>query len=554
VFVFIKHLRTVSPSPKTARLTQKYLDFLNCAGASSASLPLSGRTPQYRLNIYREPSSSAPSSAAAAAAATLFYLESASSDTEDAELMQDLIRQEDERGDRSREKKLRHRMRRLTLSSSKVFTQKYATLIRRIEPKIPENATQSLSSIFGGAAAATSSFRRRRKSRFNASTLKSSIPPFITRSISSDADVRPGRMPDKSFLTVPGLSEYQENTRSAPDLPGDEFQAKTRPSSNYSTDSEESLQLDLEIGAPDSNVDESPDEEENLQDNWIKPGETRSCENSQQDLGPRHHNLLEDLKGFSRRLQKLMHLSPKSSELEKRPKLPFVPSLERKPYYSSQPELPTCSDDWLGSNLSGSSSMLQLNVLPSYEKTLQRSASLNHLMAPETLVPPNTLLLKAPELRVCPSTPTPTQSDHFTFDYYNPPCLDQIDQSVNISNSTNHSNHNNESSLLAPFAIRQQQQPREFRSSTELQQQPGSTGVAGSSGPSNIPTTVEGSSPNLKRFASPVSSSRLKLTPSPSHGIRGEINVIVKVDLFSDVNKFRQSSCGIPFFHCMLFF
>lgn len=35
------------------------------------------------------------------------------------------------------------------------------------------------------------------------------------------------------------------------------------------------------------------------------------------------------------------------------------------------------------------------------------------------------------------------------------------------------------------------------------------------------------------------------------HGIRGEINVIVKVDLFSDVNKFRQSSCGIPFFHCL---
>lgn len=34
------------------------------------------------------------------------------------------------------------------------------------------------------------------------------------------------------------------------------------------------------------------------------------------------------------------------------------------------------------------------------------------------------------------------------------------------------------------------------------------------------------------------------------HGIRGEVNVIVKVDLFSDANKFRQSSCGIPFFHC----
>lgn len=37
------------------------------------------------------------------------------------------------------------------------------------------------------------------------------------------------------------------------------------------------------------------------------------------------------------------------------------------------------------------------------------------------------------------------------------------------------------------------------------------------------------------------------------HGIRGEINIIVKVELFSDVNKFRQSSCGIQFFHCMYF-
>ncbi|CAD7093400.1 unnamed protein product [Hermetia illucens] len=33
------------------------------------------------------------------------------------------------------------------------------------------------------------------------------------------------------------------------------------------------------------------------------------------------------------------------------------------------------------------------------------------------------------------------------------------------------------------------------------------------------------------------------------HGIRGEVNVIVKVDLFSDANKFRQSSCGVQFFH-----
>ncbi|XP_052867899.1 C2 domain-containing protein 5 [Anopheles cruzii] len=33
------------------------------------------------------------------------------------------------------------------------------------------------------------------------------------------------------------------------------------------------------------------------------------------------------------------------------------------------------------------------------------------------------------------------------------------------------------------------------------------------------------------------------------HGVRGEINVIVKVDLFTDFNKFRQSSCGVLFFH-----
>ncbi|XP_078276116.1 C2 domain-containing protein 5 isoform X2 [Rhinoraja longicauda] len=32
------------------------------------------------------------------------------------------------------------------------------------------------------------------------------------------------------------------------------------------------------------------------------------------------------------------------------------------------------------------------------------------------------------------------------------------------------------------------------------------------------------------------------------HGIRGEINVTVKVDLFNDLNRFRQSSCGVMFF------
>ncbi|XP_017142130.1 C2 domain-containing protein 5 isoform X1 [Drosophila miranda] len=525
---------TSSSQPSSAdvvlieEVAQKYLDFLNCAGASSYSLPLSGQSPQYRLNIFRQPSSVSTPAAAAAAAATLFYLESGSSDTEDADLMQNLIKQEDERGERCREKKLRHRMHRLTLSSRNVFSEKYATLIKRIEPKIPENATQSLSSIFGGsggAATAPPSFRqRRRRSRLPMPALKAS-PPNIVRSISNDTGVRPGHLAaSQSFLTVPGLTEFQENTRSAPDLP---VELKSGPSSTYSTDSEESLQIALL--PPDSNGEESLDEE-NLQDNWIRPGETRSCENSQPDLGPKHHNLLEDLKSFSRRLQQLMHMKPKISELELKPKHPsFTLSLERKPYYSSHPELPTCCNDegWLGSSLNTSSSMLQLNHLPSYEKIMQRSVSFYHLAtgteAAAPPAPPNTLLLNAPELRVCPSTPTPqtpTKSELLvpSFDYNNPFVIGaQLDHSVNISNSTNLSNNNNESSLLAPFAIKQQlpRQRQQPRSSTDIQQQ----AVAGSgagAGTAVAQATPPPGTPASWRLPSPVNSSRLKMTPSPS--------------------------------------
>ncbi|XP_052825084.1 C2 domain-containing protein 5-like [Octopus bimaculoides] len=37
-------------------------------------------------------------------------------------------------------------------------------------------------------------------------------------------------------------------------------------------------------------------------------------------------------------------------------------------------------------------------------------------------------------------------------------------------------------------------------------------------------------------------------------GIRGELNFIVKVDLFSDFNRFRQSSCGVQLFCCKYHF
>jgi hypothetical protein len=33
------------------------------------------------------------------------------------------------------------------------------------------------------------------------------------------------------------------------------------------------------------------------------------------------------------------------------------------------------------------------------------------------------------------------------------------------------------------------------------------------------------------------------------NGIRGEINFMVKVEFFSDSNKFRESSCGVQFFN-----
>ncbi|CAG9855251.1 unnamed protein product [Phyllotreta striolata] len=33
------------------------------------------------------------------------------------------------------------------------------------------------------------------------------------------------------------------------------------------------------------------------------------------------------------------------------------------------------------------------------------------------------------------------------------------------------------------------------------------------------------------------------------HGIRGEVNITVKVELFSDFNRYRQSSCGVQFFY-----
>ncbi|MCJ8733654.1 hypothetical protein PDJAM_G00226120 [Pangasius djambal] len=41
---------------------------------------------------------------------------------------------------------------------------------------------------------------------------------------------------------------------------------------------------------------------------------------------------------------------------------------------------------------------------------------------------------------------------------------------------------------------------------------------------------------------------KFEVKPIWSLSIRGEINVLVKVDLFNDLNRFRQSSCGVKFF------
>lgn len=37
------------------------------------------------------------------------------------------------------------------------------------------------------------------------------------------------------------------------------------------------------------------------------------------------------------------------------------------------------------------------------------------------------------------------------------------------------------------------------------------------------------------------------------HGIRGEVNIVVKLELFEDFNRFRQSSCGVQFFSSTAF-
>ncbi|XP_030376593.1 C2 domain-containing protein 5 isoform X2 [Scaptodrosophila lebanonensis] len=505
-------------------VVKKYLDFLNCAGASSNSLPLIGRTPQYRLSINRESSK---------AAAALFYLESASSDNDDVEIMHNLIRQEDERGERTREKKLRHRMRRLTLSSRNVFSEKYATLIRRIEPRIPEHGTHSLSSIFGG----TYDLRPRRSTRKSRFSL-SKTTPAIVRSVSNDTGVRASHGTTMNLLAAPSMADFQENTRSVPNINAE--QRHLIPAVGFGrlgtevtvSDSESELHLQLDA------------DEDNLQDNWIKPGETRSCEQSQQDLTPKRNTLMQDLKTFSRRLQQLIHLAPKKQPRQQslRCLLALAPA-QSKSYYSSHPELPVCSQ-W------------QLNDTPSYDCSIRRSISFSNFTsasyaglavvpsdqstAPSlaSITPPNTLLLNAPILRICPSTPTPTESDKSQFSplaildaqgvidvsTVTTPEITQHDPQhvVNISNSTNHSNNNNESSLLAPcysvspFAI--QQQKRQNRSNTELQahELPVTVAALNANVAAATTTTATDSSPSLKRFASPAGSSRLKLTPSPS--------------------------------------
>lgn len=520
---------------------------------------MGGRSPQYKLNIYKQPAE------AAAAAATMFYLESGSSDTEDADAMQNLLRQEDERGEcgeRTREKKLRHRMRRLTMSSRNVFSEKYATLLRRIEPKIPENATQSLSNILGGGgiggAAGIGGSKRYRKSRYSLN--KRTFPLTIVRSVSNNESA----VPVMSQLAVPRMPEHQENSHSAPDLDVELNEEGFHRKCEYSTDSTESLSFmgtlatvrqRRSTASTDSEDDENESlhvKEDDLQDNWIKPGETRSCENSQLDLTPKRPTLLEDLKSFSRRLQQLMHLTPKPRRPVSKRSLLFANAApEHKSYYCSQPELPTCqAEDWLTPSVHASASMLELNHLSNYEAPIRRSASLSHFTSLRCLnagldidsvttgpidVTAQPYPTLAPALCVCPSTPTPTDSEHISqlsraFVSYDPPQF-KLDLPVNISNSTNHGN-NNKSSLLAPCysvspsTIQNQQQLRPSRSSSDLQQQQQQPQQPHQS-PSPavpqgvlIPTTIATleSSGNSKKFASPIGidSNRLKLTPSPS--------------------------------------
>ncbi|XP_037951366.1 C2 domain-containing protein 5-like [Teleopsis dalmanni] len=206
--------------------TQKYLEFL-----TGGNINLCGSV-DWDIKIDKSSS------------ITFLNLPHSISDT-DLTTMQELIRQEDERGEKSA-KKLKHHMKRLTRSSRNILNEKCNSLMRKIgdgneSKSVQSSSSLSLSSLFTGGfmkddlgASARSSLLTVRKSSFKAKSKATTLKPVqrqslksthpIVRSVSDDSAMQHGLTCNKHTTApkVAVITEFTDNTRSSPNICGEE--------------------------------------------------------------------------------------------------------------------------------------------------------------------------------------------------------------------------------------------------------------------------------------------------------------------------------------------
>ena len=164
-----------------------------------------------------------------------FQLRHCNSLDEDAEIMLDLIRQEDERGERP-SKKLKQHMMKLTSSSRNIFNDKYTSIMRRIGDSAEYKSNQSLSSLFSSSfireEGSTSLLDISKRSKYKKGLLQRQtqlkIPHAIVRSISDNSAMKHGcsspimELKKSSAIAIAMVSssenDYQNNTRSSPNI------------------------------------------------------------------------------------------------------------------------------------------------------------------------------------------------------------------------------------------------------------------------------------------------------------------------------------------------
>lgn len=172
---------------------------------------------------------------------TLFDLQHANTGAlEDNEIMHNLMRQEDERGEKPA-KKLRHHMKRFTHSSRNMLNEKYNAFMRKfgesVESKSPSSPSRSLSSLCAngglikddattsgssGRSSTGTAYDLRRRPSFKAKHKLLGAgaianPHAILRSVSAEYNTA-----NKTGLPIiASISEYSDSTRSSPNICGD---------------------------------------------------------------------------------------------------------------------------------------------------------------------------------------------------------------------------------------------------------------------------------------------------------------------------------------------